>query len=429
MRVTSARLERLLWIGCPVLMFSVMFGHMAAFVNNGMALVGVALIAATCSRERPAPYRWPLFVPIVGWAAWSFAAVRWSVLPDVSMHAWLDEVVYPLLSFWGFWLFGTRLERPERVTLTVLAACVLLAAISVVFWGKLQPPTPETFPLRFYARVGHTSTLAAFAMALFCAFLVPTRNWRWVGVLGLVLCVLIGLATLNRFFWPAAAATLLVGLYPLYRRHLLLAGLVVVVIAVSAIGTLELSARLRFHDAPPPLSGSRDITIAGVQLYVPPGMTAIGDTLSSDTRPKLWKFYDEQGSRHKWFGIGFGKPLPGMAYRSEMPPELLALEPQALTHAHNLFLNTWLQTGRIGLVLQIVLLLSLAIAFWRLRRAEPWVAAGGIALVVGMVAKNAVDDFMWQTTILAFWIFAGLMLGYGERRAGVRRAQREEPTT
>jgi O-antigen ligase len=118
-----------------------------------------------------------------------------------------------------------------------------------------------------------------------------------------------------------------------------------------------------------------------------------------------------------------------MAYRSEMPPELLALEPQALTHAHNLFLNTWLQTGRIGLVLQIVLLLSLAIAFWRLRRAEPWVAAGGIALVVGMVAKNAVDDFMWQTTILAFWIFAGLMLGYGERRAGVRRAQRGEPTT
>ncbi|WP_253196762.1 O-antigen ligase family protein [Burkholderia cenocepacia] len=423
MTAIAARMERLLWIGCPVLMFAIMFGHMAAFVNCSMVLVGIALIGAACGRDRPTVFRWPLFVPIVGWAAWSFAATRWSVFPDVSRHAWLDEVVYPLLSFWGFWLFGTRVERPERVTLTVWLACALLAAVSVIYWGKLQPPTPETFPLRFYARVGHTSTLVAFAMALFCAFFVPRRGWRWFGVSGLVLCGMVGLASLNRFFWPAAAVVLLIGLYPLYRHHLLLAGLAVVVVGAGAIGTLEMSARLRYHDSPPPLAASRDVSIAGVRLYVPPGMTAVGDTLSSDTRPKLWRFYDEQGSRHKWLGIGFGKPVPGMAYRSEMPPELLALEPQALTHAHNLFLNTWLQTGRIGLAMQALLLAALVFAFWRLRKADPWIAAGGIALVVGMVTKNLVDDFMWQTTILAFWAFAGLVLGHGERRARVRRAQ------
>lgn len=423
MTVISARIERLLWIGCPIVMFAAMFGHMAAFVNNGMALTGIALVAAVFSSARPVPFRWPLFVPIVGWAAWTLASVRWSAFPGVSLHAWLDEVLYPLLSFWGFWLFGTRVERPERVTLAVWFACALLAAISVIYWGHLQPPTPETFPMRFYARVGHTSTLMVFAMALFCAFLMPKRNWRWVGGTGLVLCVLVGLATLNRFFWPAAAVTLLVGLYPLYRRHLLLAVLAVAVLGAGALGTLELSARLRYHDAPPPLASSRDISIAGIRIYVPPGMTAVGDTLSSDTRPKLWKFYDEQGSQHKWTGIGFGKQLPGMAYRSVMPRELLELEPQALTHAHNLFLNTWLQTGRIGLLLQAWLLLTLAIAFWRLRRGNPWIAAGGVALVVGMVTKNVVDDFMWQTTILAFWSFAGLVLGYGERRAGIPRAQ------
>ncbi|MCA8296295.1 O-antigen ligase family protein [Burkholderia sp. AU30198] len=423
MTVITARIERLLWIGCPVLMFAVMFGHLAAFVNSSMVLVGIALVAAACARGRPALFRWPLFVPIVAWAAWSFAAVRWSVFPDVSRHAWFDEVVYPLLSFWGFWLFGTRVERAERVTLAVWLACALLAAISVIYWGKLQPPTPLTIPMRFYARVGHTSTLAAFAMALFCAFFVSKRGWRWAGVTGIVLCVMVGLATLNRFFWPAAAVTLLIGLFPLYRHHLLLAVLAVAVVGVGAVGTLEISARLRYHDAPPPLAASRDISIAGVRLYVPPGMTGVGDTLSSDTRPKLWKFYEEQGRRHEWSGIGFGKPVPGMAYRSEMPPELLALEPQALTHAHNLFLNTWLQTGRIGLALQALLLATLVVAFWRLRHVEPSIAAGGIALVAGMVTKNLVDDFMWQTTILAFWAFAGLMLGYGERRAGVRRAQ------
>ncbi|MBN3820410.1 O-antigen ligase family protein [Paraburkholderia sp. Se-20369] len=424
MTVTPARIERLLWIACPILMFVVMFGHVMGFVNSGLVLVAIALAAAAFSSGRPAPFRWPLFVPIVGWAAWTLASVRWSAFPGVSLHAWLDEVLYPLLTFWGFWLFGTRVERPARVALTVWFACMLLAVISVIYWGRLQPPTPETFPIRFYARVGHTSTLMVFAMALFCAFLMPQRNWRWVGGAGLVLCVLVGLGTLNRFFWPAAATTLLIGLYPLYRRHLLLAALAVVVLGAGALGTLELSARLRYHGAPPPaLASSRDVSVAGIPIYVPPGLTALGDTLSSDTRPKLWKFYGGQGSPHQWTGIGFGKPLPGMVYGSAMPQALLEVEPQARTHAHNLFLNTWLQTGWIGLFLHAWLLLSLAIAFWRLRRSNPWIAAGGVALVVGMITKNVVDDFMWRTTMLAFWSFAGLVLGCGERYAGVLRAQ------
>ncbi|RQR64900.1 O-antigen ligase family protein [Burkholderia sp. Bp9126] len=404
-------------------MFAAMFGHMTALVNNGLVLVAIALVAAVFSSARPAPLRWPLFAPIVVLAAWTLASVRWSAFPGVSMHAWLDEVLYPLLTFWGFWLFGTRVERPERVTLTVWFACVLLAAISVLYWGRLQPPTPETFPIRFFARVGHTSSLMVFAIALFCAFLVPKRNWRWIGGAGLVLCVLVGLATLNRFFWPAAAVTLLAGLYPLYRRHLVLAALAMVVLGAGALGTLELSARLRYHDAPPPLASSRDISVAGMSIYVPSGMTGLGDTLSSDTRTKLWKFYVDQGSQHEWTGIGFGKPLPGMVYRSVIPRDLLELEPQALTHAHNLFLNTWLQTGWIGLLLHVWLLLALAIAFWRLRHSNSWIAAGGVALVAGMITKNLVDDFMWRTTTLAFWSFAGLVLGYGERHAGVPRAQ------
>ena len=76
-------------------------------------------------------------------------------------------------------------------------------------------------------------------------------------------------------------------------------------------------------------------------------------------------------------GVGFGKPLPGIVYRNEMPASLLAVEPQALTHAHNLFINTWLQTGFIGVVLQTVLLLCLVARFWRLRRVEALVVRRG----------------------------------------------------
>ncbi|KAE8757890.1 MULTISPECIES: O-antigen ligase family protein [Paraburkholderia] len=410
----AARVERVFWVACPVILFVVMFGHMTAIVFNALALMALGVLAAACSPNRPSVLHWPLVLPIAGWAGWSLASVAWSMYPMVSLHAWCDEVLYPLVSFWGFWLFGTQLRRPAPVVLVNWVACVALGAISAFNWGHLQPPTANTFPLHFYNRVGHTSTLAVFAMPLFAGFMMRLR-WRVIGASGIVLCLFIGLATLNRFFWPAAAVTLLIALFPLYRRRLLLSVLVIAVVGAVSVGTLEFSARLRTAGAVPAVTQARDVVIDGHQVYVPGSLSAIGDTVSADTRPKLWAFYIGEAERHAWVGVGFGKPLPGIVYRSEVPASLLTVEPQALTHAHNLFINTWLQTGVIGVVLQSTLLLCLIARFWRLRRVEPWLCAAGVALVAGMIAKNTTDDFMWQTTMLAFWAFAGLLLGCAEQ--------------
>jgi len=413
-----ARIERtLFWLACPVILFLVMFGHMTAIEYNALGLLAIGTLAAACSADRPSAYRWPLVWPIAAWALWTLCGVKWSVYPATSMHAWLDEVLYPFIAFWGFWLFGSGSPHAARATLASWIACLLLALMSAIYWGQLQPPTAETFPLHFYNRVGHTSTLAVFGMALFSAGMNSPRL-RAFGIVGVLLCVFIGLATFNRFFWPAAALTLLVALFPLYRRHLLLGVLSVCVIGAAALGTLEYSARMRIGDGTaPPIPSA--LTLDGHPFYLPKEFAAIGDSVSSDTRPKLWAFYGAAGMQHPWAGIGFGKPLAGMAYRSEMPPALLKLEPQALTHAHNLFINTWLQSGFVGVALQVILLLCLIARFMRLRRVDGWLCAAGIALVVGMVAKNTTDDFMWQTTILAFWSYAGLILGIGERRAGL----------
>ena len=417
MTKTCMQVERVLWVACPVIMFVAMFAHMTALENLALGLVGIGTIAAACSSERPSPLHWPLLWPIAAWSAWALASVAWSPYPGDSMHAWLDEVLYPLVSFFAFWLMGTRTTKPERIVLINWVACVLLAAGSLYYWGRLQPPTdPADVLLHYYNRVGHTSTLVIFSMTLFTGLML-NRRWWPIGLSGLVLALVIGLATLNRFFWPAAAVTLVIACYPLYRKHLLLAGVCVAVIGVAAVGTLELSARLRYgHAMPKP--ASRELKLGTDQVYVPQALAGIGDVMSSDTRPKLWAFYGREGEAHTWTGIGFGKPLPGRVFQSEIPPSLLEKEPQALTHAHNLFLNTWLETGIIGVVLEAALLLALTWRFWRLRRVVPWLSAAGVALVGGMIAKNFTDDFMWQTTALAFWCFSGFLLGRGERQAG-----------
>jgi hypothetical protein len=411
------QVERVLWVACPVIMFVAMFAHMTALENMALGLVGIGTIAAACSSDRPSVLRWPLLWPVVAWAAWAAASIAWSPYPHDSMHAWLDEVLYPLVSFFAFWLMGTRTAKPERMVLINWVACVLLAAGSLYYWGRLQPPTnPADLLLHYYNRVGHTSTLVIFSMTLFTG-LTLNRRWWPVGLSGLVLALVIGLATLNRFFSPAAAVTLVIACYPLYRKHMVVAGVCIAVIFVAAVGTLELSARLRYgHAMPKP--AARELKLDGDQVYMPKALAGIGDVMSSDTRPKLWAFYGREGETHMWTGIGFGKPLPGRVFQSEIPPALLETEPQALTHAHNLFLNTWLETGIVGAVLEAALLLALILRFWRLRHVVPWLSAAGMALVIGMIAKNFTDDFMWQTTALAFWCFSGFLLGRGERLAG-----------
>ena len=229
LRITLARS---LWISCPLIAFAVMFGHMTGVINSGLALTGLGILGAVGS-ERRSLDGWPLVVPIVLWAAWSLAAVAWSAYPALSLHAWFDEVLYPLVTFWGFWLFSRRVGEPVWAVWACWAACLLLAAMSAVYLGHLQPPTPETFPLHFYARVGHTSTLALFAIPLFTGLMTAGRT-RAFGLAGVALCIFIGFATLNRFFWPAVAATLFVAAFPLYRRRLKYA--LAVMVALSAIG-------------------------------------------------------------------------------------------------------------------------------------------------------------------------------------------------
>lgn len=413
---TYLQADFLLWIGAPVILFVVTFAHMTAFENIALGFVGVGTIAVACSRSAPSPHRWPLMLPVVLWAGWALASVSWSPYRAESMHAWLDEVCYPLFAFFGFWLIGARVAQSDRFVLAHWLACALLALVSVLNWGHLQPPTADTFMLHYYNRVGHTSTVALFGMALFIGMTLHGR-WRPIGISGVLLSLFIGVATVNRFFGLAAFVTLVIGFYPLYRRHIVLATAVLVIAGVAAVGALEMSSLTRFGQLPPTLK-QHGVTIEGDRVPVPSFLPGIADTLAADTRPRLWAFYGKAGEPNAWTGVGFGKPLPGEVYRKELPASLLAAEPQALTHAHNLFLNTWLETGVIGAVLEAVLLAALVRRFWRMRQALPWRAAGGLALVGGMIAKNLTDDFMWQTTALAFWCFAGLMLGYGERRTG-----------
>jgi len=403
-----------------------MFDHMMAvkFVSIGLVGALILFLVAQSLLSAPREIRFPLFAPLGLWAGWALLSAFWSVAPEATLHAWLDEIAYPLMCFYAFWLLGREAVHQRRMQAASWLACLALAVASVVGFHFLDPSAPKPGLLHFYARVGHTSTVALMAISVFAA-MAAVRATRWLGLAGIFFCVIIGAATLNRFFWVALAVVAVVLLWPRagvaqkQRRAWLALGMVLLALVCAT----AFSNRLRLMPAAPPVEAqSASIDTATAATAAPSHdlldhlehLSRIDAMTSTDARPKIWAFYLSQVHNHPWLGVGFGKPLPSLAYRQAIPAALLKIDENAQTHAHNLFLNTLLQTGVIGLASQLLLFAAIGLRFSMLRESRLFICRAGLALLLGMLAKNMTDDFMWQSTALMFWACCGWLLGQCE---------------
>src|SRR5207244_8170749 len=131
-----------------------------------------------------------------------------------------------------------------------------------------------------------------------------------------------------------------------------------------------------------------------------------------------------QGWR-EWTGIALQRPLLGHGFgRAQVHLEgergltqsIKQREPHMASHAHNLFLDIAVQLGVLGLAIYLALLAALVREYWRLGgtavpRPLRALGAAGFSLLIAMLAKNSTDDFMDQAVAVAFWGYAGVLLG------------------
>ena len=99
---------------------------------------------------------------------------------------------------------------------------------------------------------------------------------------------------------------------------------------------------------------------------------------------------------------------------------MLASHASGFEHAHNFFLNTWLQLGVTGLALVIVVLVLLvrrAVSALKRGQLAALCACGVLTLIVTTVLRNSLDDFLIYSMASAFWIAVGCLLGLAERPA------------
>jgi hypothetical protein len=438
----QSRIGETLSVGCAILIFVAMFDHVMAikYVDLGM-LVVVGAWCAGRSLLKDSHTR-PLLLPLGLWAIWTLMSASWSADPAISAHAWFDEVGYPLTGFYVFWLTGQQPHHVRRLQMALWAACLILAGISVAYFHLLDPALPKPGLLHFYPRVGHTSTLALMAIPAL-GVMAANADTRIRGLTGILFCVIIGGATLNRFFWAALAVVVVILQWPHTPNDRKRAACILSALFVSIVIAAGFSNKLRLATVASNATLSETVTTPATMAKPHIGMTlaslhtedpaarpadadphhyvglmsrflalrAADRAITADTRPQIWRFYGSQVLKHPWIGIGFGKPLPSIAYGSLIPSSLVELDENVRTHAHNLFLNTLLQVGVVGLALEIIVFASLAYRFYGARKTHPLLYRAGLALVIGMITKNLTDDFMWESTMLMFWCSCGWLMG------------------
>lgn len=387
--------------------------------NHGTYLRSIAfggtLLFAACAlgwslRERrlrpdariPLP-PWSLTLTVGAWFAWSAASYFWSVKPHYTAGQLSREVAENVLVIVAFFIASTDVVILRRYIATALASFAIMSSLAIGY----ALTAAGWDPALKHNGVGPYSTYVVLTAPLLLALLAPApvglaRRGVALALCAVLLALLVASARLtdNRMVWIALAA----------------------VFAISAIVSAARWPRT-FMRAPwrwlAPLAALlvvlgfafADAARERAESVFPPH-TSVEATIKADPRIRLWQQLSERIGDRAWQGYGFGRRIQAEEISSDMAD-------LQLTHAHNLFVSQWLQTGAVGLTLFVAMLGAIAATFVRYIRARDdvlaFVGIVGLSVLTGFVVKNITDDFLFRSNAKEFWAMLAILVGLGTR--------------
>ena len=389
-------------------------GHVTGLRNT----VAVVTIGATLALSALAPLRrLPARNALLAFTLWATLSVLWSADPATTWARLRSDLYIPLLGYAAAFVYCRSTARHRQLTTAMVIGLFALAALSMVaflppglleggiaqeHFAVIDRPLPPWYP-----GVGDASMYATLCLGPLLAWLSLRSGWRAAStiVTGIALLVILWVSE-NRNSLVVVPLTLIA--YFLLRgiplrhaapraRRVALA-IAALCLAGAALTMEEVSrARLELVGQVPPAWGHSALLL-----------------FARDTRPLMWQEYVRLGRSHSVAGVGYGRTLPSEAYRTRDNEQLQRLDPAAHSHAHNGFINVWLELGFVGLGLLCWVLLALVRAAARMARADPALAplaAGLYALFLATLLRELSDDFLVYAMATTFWCFAGMLFG------------------
>ena len=357
---------------------------------------------------------------------WAVISLCWSADRTASWAHLKDDLA---LGFLAYAAAFTLFQNSDSATRVLKTFPIAVAALSLVCCFALLPSYvfASWIPVRYdlaldrpmpiwYPGMGDASMFFALCIAPLLLLGSSLGNRRWLAAVAGILLFTGAMVIRNRAialilpaslgFYYFARATFVASRLDRPKIHLprlvtTLSGLLVTLLVAAAVG--EIICHQRYA-----LSGQSS----------PPWGKALTLVLEEDPRPKIWREYLSLGMSHPLTGVGFGRTVPATAYHTKTDPTLLAADTAAPTHAHNLFIDIWLQLGYVGLGLSLWVVADLVRCVMRFARQDSsctLIAASFFTLVFVTGMRCATDDLLTYGLGSAFWILSGAMLGWQTR--------------
>lgn len=358
-----------------------------------------AFVIAIWRWRRLAPPPMPCKTVLIVWAAVALAAVPYSFDPGYSLGEVKNEIGYAMMVFAAFFAV-TRGARELRV----FAVALGMAALVIALWGGYATWRAGDWPQD--GGHGGSGVASSFVVTVFPLFglaaLAVTRRGERIGIaMALLALVAIGLAGRQRIVWPVLGLEAIAGVLLLWRA-----------------GIAMPSRRIALA------------SLAGAALIAVVGLAAIQESRLSD---RLTRPFAEDSRIAQWprimkriieaplAGGGFGRQVMRKVY-----PELIPGNDADLWHAHNVFLNYGLSAGLPGMAAIAAVFIALLMAHLRVAGGASGgpslLGIAGVLMILGVVARNSVNDFFVRDGALLFWAVNGALLGAGLRRVRAARA-------
>lgn len=439
---------------------------LAAIANNIVSrhIVGRSTISfpggalcstpGTTSGNKSTTFTWLANMPpsiAFATAAWALALMIGSALSDNpirSLSSWKGDVLTPLLALIVFYTLTRSIDDAKRwlVALFLGLSGLTGAAIFNVFvpvdalnmpafggvgaystwlitlcsllplawscWSAwpaqaepqvehYAPPSPTPIPQA--PLLARCLTIIAMVMILGSGFLTTNRAiWICFGIMLMVFAMMSIYATPN----PDTESTLPKGSGLALRWVRMIA--LVIVGGVVFTTLFFATSEMRFNGNPPGGGGAVEM-------------------ITHDNRAVIWKEAVELIAAKPFTGYGYGRETleEVMSARFTQP-----LDKALFIQGHNIVLNQLLQIGIIGAVLLIAIFANLFVVFANLLRGNIFmqtVGFCGVLLVVGVFARNMVDDFFIRQNAILFWAITGMLLALREVGKPSEHIERTQP--
>lgn len=361
----------------------------------GIAYLGVGLLIFHPRRALWTARRGWLVWALVGWALLS---TLWSVAPDITLRRGLTAILGTLYGL----LLAVR-YRPEEVLRMVGTALIIVLVASLIAvavmpaWAIMGPPHEGAWRgvMAHKNILGRIAALSVILFLLLRYYDGKSSSRYWTVWLILALILLIGSRSVSSLlallFTTGAWIYLRTGFrLPKLLRPALFAGSIVVLVPIVYV----------------------------IMEYFSDILGIFGKNITLTGRIPLWILLMPYAIARFWHGYGYGAFWASAQSPAVTVIQLLPWEP---THAHNGYLDVWLDIGVLGLIIFVFIILNLL--KYAIKRASLYNSINGVIysvsflfviflIVVNMTYNLALESRLGTALYWILFVWLIMIKGY-----------------